>query len=396
MNDRNRLNIARRVKNIGGESAYAVMSKAKDLERQGKSIIHLEIGQPDFNTPEHIIDSAIASLKRGETKYTPSMGIPEFRETVADYINKTRNVSIKKNDVVITPSGKLAITLAMMSVVDPGDEVIYPDPGFPIYENMTRLLEAVPEPLAIVEKKNFSLDIDELKSKITDKTKLVILNSPSNPTGGVIPESDLKIIVNLAKGKGFYILSDEIYSRIVYDGVKFPSIYSLGLQDQIFLVDGFSKTYAMTGWRLGFLAFPAHLEPVMDNLAVNLFGGVSAFVQAAGMSALEGDQSQVEDMVREFEKRRNVLVDGLNKIEGITCLKPSGAFYVFPNVENIKISAQEFAKLLLEKYGVALLTGNAFGVNASHYLRLSCASSLENIEEALRRIEKAVTEINSS
>ena len=387
--------IAKRVQGIGGESAYTVMAKTKELEREGKSIIHLEIGQPDFNTPNHIIDSAIASLKKGETKYTPSMGTPEFREVVAKYINKTRNVSIEKKDVVIAPSGKMAITLAMMSVVNPGDEVIYPDPGFPIYENMTRLLEAVPKSLAIVESKGFSLDVEELKSKINDKTKLIILNSPSNPTGGIIPESDLKAIVELAKEKEFYILSDEIYSRIVYDGVKFPSIYSLGSQDQIFLVDGFSKTYAMTGWRLGFLAFPPHLELVMDNLAVNLFGCTPAFIQAAGISALEGNQDEPDKMVREFEKRRDILVDGLNRIEGITCLKPGGSFYVFPNVEGVKMNTQEFAKLLLEKYGVALLTGNAFGHNASHYLRLSYANSVENIQAALRQIEKAVNDINS-
>jgi len=387
--------IAKRVQGIGGESAYTVMAKAKELEKEGQSIIHLEIGQPDFNTPNHIIDSAIASLKKGETKYTPSMGIPEFREVVAKYINKTRNVSIDKKDVAVTPSGKMAITLAMMSVVDPGDEVIYPDPGFPIYENMTRLLEAVPKPLAIVESKSFSLDVEELKSKINDKTKLIILNSPSNPTGGIIPESDLKAIVELAKEKEFYILSDEIYSRIVYDGVKFPSIYSLGSQDQIFLVDGFSKTYAMTGWRLGFLAFPPHLESVMDNLAVNLFGCTPAFIQAAGISALEGNQDEPDKMVREFEKRRDILVDGLNRIEGITCLKPGGSFYVFPNVEGVRMNTQEFAKLLLKKYGVALLTGNAFGHNAPHYLRLSYANSIENIQAALRQIEKAVQDINS-
>ncbi|MDO8574166.1 MAG: pyridoxal phosphate-dependent aminotransferase [bacterium] len=387
--------IAKRVQGIGGESAYTVMAKAKELEKEGKSIIHLEIGQPDFNTPNHIIDSAIASLKKGETKYTPAMGIPEFREVVAKYINKTRNVSIDKKDVVITPSGKMAIALAMMSVVDPGDEVIYPDPGFPIYENMTRLLEAVPKSLAIVESKSFSLDVEELKSKVNDKTKLVILNSPSNPTGGIISETDLKVIIKLAEEKGFYILSDEIYSRIVYDGVKFPSIYSLGSKDQIFLVDGFSKTYAMTGWRLGFLAFPHHLEPVMDNLAVNLFGCTPAFIQAAGISALEGNQDEPDKMVQEFEKRRDILVGGLNRIEGITCLKPGGSFYVFPNVEGVKMNTQEFAKLLLEKYGVALLTGNAFGHNASHYLRLSYANSIENIQTALQKIEKAVKDINS-
>ena len=390
-----RFKIAKRVQGIGGESAYTVMAKAKELERGGKSVIHLEIGQPDFNTPDHIVDAAIASLKKGETKYTPSMGIPEFRESVAKYINKTRNVSIEKKDVVITPSGKMAITLAMMSVINPGDEVIYPDPGFPIYENMTRLLEAIPRPLPIVEAKKFSLDVEELKSKITDKTKLVILNSPSNPTGGVIPETDLKMIVKLAEDKGFYILSDEIYSRIIYDGIKFPSIYSLGLKDQTFLVDGFSKTYAMTGWRLGFLVFPPHLEPVMDNLAVNLFGCTPTFIQAAGIDALEGDQSEAENMVKEFQKRRDILVDGLNKIKGITCLKPGGAFYVFPNVANIKMNTQEFAKLLLEKYGVALLTGNAFGSNAPHYLRLSYANSIENIQEALHRIKKAVSDINN-
>lgn len=386
--------IARRVQGIGGESAYAVMTKAKELERQGKSIIHLEIGQPDFDTPHHIVESAIASLKRGETKYTPSLGTPELREVVARYVSKTRNIRTEKKNVVITPSGKLAITLAMMSVIDPGDEVIYPDPGFPIYENLTRLLEATPKPLAIVESKNFSLDIGELKSKITDKTKLVILNSPSNPTGGIVPEPDLRIIVDLAKEKGFYILSDEIYSRIIFDGIKYPSIYSSGLTDQIFLVDGFSKTYAMTGWRLGFLVFPPHLEPAMDNLAVNLFGCTPTFIQAAGIDALESDQTEAKNMVKEFEKRRDVLVDGLNQIQGVTCLKPMGSFYVFPNVSGVKMDTREFAALLLEKYGVALLTGNAFGKNAPHYLRLSCANSIENIKEALARIKKAVEDIN--
>lgn len=384
------MSISKSAQRIGGEAAYTILAKANELERKGKSIIHFEIGQPDFDTPPSVVNAAIRALKAGKTRYTPSLGIPELRRTIATSITKTRKVPTSMDSVAVTPSAKTALFLAMTAVVDPGDEVIYPDPGFPAYENIVTFLGAVPKPVPLLERNNFSLDISNLKRLVTKKTRLIIINSPSNPTGSLITRKDLLALARFVKGrKDLFILTDEIYSDILYDDIAYPSIYGMsGMRERTFLVSGFSKSYSMTGWRLGYIVAPkAFMEP-LDRLAVNFFASTAHFTQYAGITALTETRRDVRHMVAEFEKRRNVLVEGLNAIPGITCHTPEGAFYVFPNITKTGMSSERLAKELLEKASVALLAGTAFGSHGEGYLRLSYANSLPNIRKGISRIKK--------
>ncbi len=377
-----------------GEAAYAVLAKAQELERKGKHIIHLEIGEPDFQTPEHIRESGIKAIEQGKTKYTPTLGIKELRQAIAEYITETRGVSVRPGEVVVTPSAKTAIYLAMTAILEKGDEVIFPNPGFPVYENMVDFLGCTPKPVPILEENHFSFDLYAFKKAITKKTKLIILNSPSNPTGGVLPKEDLAMIAKLIKKTNAWVISDEIYSRIIYDNLPFHSFYSLpGVKERTILIDGFSKTYAMTGWRLGYFIMPERFMPHIENLLVNSIACTTTFVQWAGIEALNGSQKEVSSMVKEFEKRRNFIVKGLNEIPGITCQVPKGAFYVFPNIKSFGITSKKMADYILEKAGVAVLPGIAFGSYGEGYLRFSYANSIENIGKALKSIKQAVLKL---
>jgi len=382
---------AERMKSLGTETAFEVLAKARALEKQGKDIVHLEIGEPDFDTPRNIKDAAIKALNEGYTHYVPSAGIPELRQAIADYISKTRNLKVAPEEVVVTPGGKPIMFYTILALVNPGDEVLYPNPGFPIYESLINFVGAKPVPIPLEEKNDFSLDREYVKKMITKKTKLIILNSPENPTGGVLSREDLKVVADSISGRNdAFVLSDEIYSRIIYEG-KHESITAFpGMKDKTILLDGFSKTYAMTGWRLGYGVMHKDLALKVAQLMTNSNSCTSAFTQMAGVEALTGPQNEAERMVSEFKKRREVIVDGLNKIKGITCKKPRGAFYVFPNIEGTGMDCRKLGEHLLNNAGVAVLPGTSFGKYGEGYLRLSFANSVENIKKALERIARAV------
>lgn len=384
---------ADRMERLGGESAFEVLSRAKALEAQGKSIIHFEIGEPDFNTPKNIVDAGINALKNGFTHYTAAQGYLPLREAIAEYALKYKNVCTNPDEVVVVPGGKPIMYYTVMALVNRGDEVIYPDPGFPIYKSLINFAEAVPVPISIKEENDFRLDVNELKSKITSKTKLIILNSPANPTGGVLTPEDIDGIAEAVKGKGIYVLADEIYERIVYNG-SVKSIASIPhMKDWTIILDGFSKTYAMTGWRLGYGIMNKDLAKKMTDLMINSNSCTAAFSQIAGIEALSGPQDAVLEMVEEFRKRREIIVNGLNAIKGISCKKSEGAFYAFPNITGTGMSSKALADYLLNTAGVATLAGSSFGSCGEGYLRLSYATSIENIEKALPRIEKALREL---
>jgi aspartate/methionine/tyrosine aminotransferase len=379
------------MKSLGTETAFEVLAKARALEKQGKDIVHLEIGEPDFDTPRNIKDAAIKALNEGYTHYVPSAGIPELRQAIADYISKTRNLKVAPEEVVVTPGGKPIMFYTILALVNPGDEVLYPNPGFPIYESLINFVGAKPVPIPLEEKNDFSLDREYVKKMITKKTKLIILNSPENPTGGVLSREDLKVVADSISGRNdAFVLSDEIYSRIIYEG-KHESITAFpGMKDKTILLDGFSKTYAMTGWRLGYGVMHKDLALKVAQLMTNSNSCTSAFTQMAGVEALTGPQNEAERMVSEFKKRREVIVDGLNKIKGITCKKPRGAFYVFPNIEGTGMDCRKLGEHLLNNAGVAVLPGTSFGKYGEGHLRLSFANSVENIKKALERIARAV------
>ncbi len=384
---------ANRMSRLGTESAFEVLAKAKSLEAQGKDIIHLEIGQPDFSTPMNVCEAAFKAMKDGHTGYCPSAGLPEFREVVAQHISETRNIEIHPDEVTVTPGAKPIIFFTILALVDDGDEVIYPEPGFPVYESVIDFIGGKAIPLPLREEVNFRFRIEDLVESITDRTKLLILNSPQNPTGGTLTESDLTAIAELAQKHHFYILTDEVYSRLLYEGTH-QSILSLpGMKDQTILIDGHSKTYAMTGWRLGYGVAPREIADKITQLTINSNSCTATFTQIAGIEALTGPQTFVTQMVREFRKRRDVIVDGLNGIDGISCIKPLGSFYVFPNVKKLPLSCEKLADLIMDDVGVALLPGTAFGKYGDGYLRLSYANSLENIEDALHRIQTAISKL---
>lgn len=379
---------AKRMERLGTETAFEVLARARELERQGRDIVHLEIGEPDFATPRFIADAAVEALREGYTHYGPSAGLPEVREVFAEYISRTRGIDYGGENVVITPGAKPIIFFTMLACVEEGDEVIYPDPGFPIYESMVRFLGGRPVPLKLREESGFSVDLDQLSSLLSDRTRFLILNSPANPTGGVLEQSALETIADLVRDRNLWILSDEIYSRILYEGTH-RSIAALpGMKEKTVILDGHSKTYAMTGWRLGYGVMPTGLAAHVTRLMTNSNSCTNLFVQRAGMKALQGPQNEVDDMVREFRRRRDVIVEGINEIPGMSCRTPKGAFYAFPNVTQLPLDSKTLARDLLEQGGVAVLSGTAFGAAGEGYLRFSYATSVETIQKALGRISE--------
>ena len=371
---------------LGTETAFEVLVKARALEAKGRDIVHLEIGEPDFDTPRNIIDSACDALHKGFTHYGPSAGLPQLRETIAQYVSGTRGVKATPEEVVVVPGGKPIIFFVVLALAEEGDEVIYPNPGFPIYESMINYVGAKPVPIRLREEMDFRLDVDELASLINDRTKLIILNSPQNPTGGVLTKQDIDNIAAAIGDRNVMVMSDEIYSRLIFEG-EHHSIMSIdGMKDRCILLDGFSKTYAMTGWRMGYGLMRADLAAHISRLMTNSNSCTASFTQMAGIEALRGPQESVDAMCAEFKKRRDVMVAGLNKIKGFSCRLPKGAFYVFPNITGTGWPSKKLADALLEEAGVAGLSGTAFGDFGEGYLRFSVANSIENIEKALDRI----------
>jgi len=375
-----------RMSRLGTESAFEVLARARSLERQGKSIIHLEIGEPDFPTPPHVVEAGKRALDEGWTKYGPTGGLPELRDAIAAYVSRTRGIRVSSEHVCVVPGGKPIMFFAMMALIDAGDEVIYPDPSFPIYESMIRFLGATPVPIPLLETRRFSFDLDVLASRLSDKTRLVILNSPANPTGGIIPKEDLKRMADLLRPQDLIILSDEIYSRIWYESEPSSITAFEGMLDKTIILDGFSKTYSMTGWRLGYGVMPTWLADAVNLLTVNSNSCTASFTQRAGIAALEGPQDSVTAMVGEFRRRRDAMVSALNDVPGFRCSVPAGAFYAFPNITGTGLTAQELADKLLNDAGVACLSGTAFGAHGAGHLRLSYANSLDNIREGVSRI----------
>ena len=382
------LRLARRMARLGTETAFEVLVKARALEAKGKDIVHLEIGEPDFDTPSNVIEAATEALHKGWTHYGPSAGLPQLREAIAQYVSQTRKVKVTPEEVVVVPGGKPIIFFTMLALVEEEDEVIYPNPGFPIYESMIRFLGAKPVPIRLREEMDFRLDVNELASLISDRTKLIILNSPHNPTGGVLTKRDLEDIARAIGERDLMVLSDEIYSRLIYEGED-RSIMSLnGFKERTILLDGFSKTYAMTGWRLGYGVMRPDLAPHVARLMTNSNSCTASFTQVAGVEALHGDQSSVDKMRTEFQRRRDMFVAGLNRIKGFSCRLPKGAFYVFPNITKTGWPSKKLSEAMLEEAGVACLSGTAFGDFGEGYLRFSVANSYENLQKALARIEE--------
>jgi aspartate aminotransferase len=383
------LQLASRMSRLGTETAFEVLNKARALERQGRSIIHLEIGEPDFDTPKNVVEAGVDALRKGWTHYGPSAGLPELRQAIAEYVSSTRRVKVASDEVVVVPGGKPIIFFTILALIDEGDEVIYPNPGFPIYESMIRYVGGRAVPIRLREDRDFSLDVNELTSLISDRTKLVIINSPQNPTGGVLDRHDIEQIAQALGDRNIMVLSDEIYSRLLFDGAQHFSIMSLpGMQERTILLDGFSKTYAMTGWRMGYGVMRADLATHITRLMTNSNSCTASFTQQAGVEALRGDQTSVDRMRDEFQRRRDLFVAGLNKIKGFSCRMPKGAFYVFPNVTRTGWKSKPLADALLDQAGVAALSGTSFGEFGEGYLRFSVANSLENLQEALHRIDQ--------
>ena len=382
------LQLARRMSRLGTETAFEVLNKARALERQGKSIIHLEIGEPDFDTPTNVVEAAVDALHKGWTHYGPSAGLPELRQTIADYVSRTRSVKVTPEEVVVVPGGKPIIFFTILALIDEGDEVIYPNPGFPIYESMIHYVGGTAVPIHLREDRDFSLDVGELAALINDRTKLIILNSPHNPTGGVMQRRDVEQVAGIIGDRNILVLSDEIYSRLLFEGEHFSIMSVPGMQERTVLLDGFSKTYAMTGWRMGYGVMRPDLAAHITRLMTNSNSCTASFTQIAGIEALRGDQSSVDHMCGEFKRRRDVFVAGLNKIKGFSCRLPKGAFYVFPNITRTGWKSKPLADALLEQAGVAALSGTAFGGFGEGYLRFSVANSLENLQQALERIDE--------
>jgi aspartate aminotransferase len=381
------LRLASRMSRLGTETAFEVLNRARALEKQGKDIVHLEIGEPDFDTPANVIEAGVDALHKGWTHYGPAAGLPDLRQTIADYVSRTRKVKVSPDEVVVVPGGKPIIFFTILALIDEGDEVIYPNPGFPIYESMINysLGKAIPIPLR--EERDFSIDVNELASLINDRTRLIILNSPHNPTGGVLTKKDILEIAEAIGDRNIMILSDEIYSRLIFEGEDFSIMSVPGFKDRTILLDGFSKTYAMTGWRMGYGVMRADLAQHISRLATNSVSCTASFTQVAGIEALRGDQSSVDKMNAEFKNRRDVFVAGLNKIKGFSCRVPKGAFYAFPSISKTGWSSKKLADALLEQAGVACLSGTAFGAYGEGFLRFSIANSMENLNKALVRIE---------
>jgi aspartate aminotransferase len=384
------MKLAKSLDHLGTETAFQVLARAEDLARKGRSIINLGIGQPDFKTPEHVVEAAVKALRDGHHGYTPAQGILPLREAVAADLNRRHGVDVDPATVMIMPGGKPTMFFAMLMFGEPGSEIMYPDPGFPIYRSMIEYTGATPVPIALKEENGFAFSADEVLGQITDKTRLIIINSPGNPTGGAVPQAEIaKLAEGLAAHPEVALLSDEIYSRMLYDDQKHETLLKYpSIRDRLIVLDGWSKTYAMTGWRLGFSIWPkALIEPVV-RLAVNAHSCVNAPTQFAGIAALEGPQDAVEAMVAAFDERRKVIVDLLNGLPGVTCVTPGGAFYAFPNITGTGYSARELQDKMLEQAGVATVAGTSFGIHGEGYVRFSYANSKENIEEAIDRVGK--------
>jgi len=377
--------LAKRMERLGTETAFEVLARAKALEAEGRDIVHLEIGEPDFDTPQNIIDKAVEALRSGYTHYGPAAGMPDVRKVFAEHIARDRGIDVGPDNVVIVPGGKPIIYFPLTALVDPGDEVIYPNPGFPIYESVINFLDGKAVPLKLSEEKDFSFDIDDLRALANDKTKMLIINSPQNPTGGMLSSDDLDAIAELAVKHDFWVLSDEIYSKIIYEGTHDSISTRPGMLERTIILEGHSKTYAMTGWRLGYGIMPVALAAAVAKLQTNCTSCTAAFTQIAGAEALTGPQDAAEAMVAEFKVRRDMLVEGLNAIDGISCKKPRGAFYVFPNISELGLTSKEVEERLLDEFGVAALAGTSFGAFGEGYLRFSYANSQENIRKALER-----------
>ena len=380
------LRLAERMSRLGTESAFQVLSRARELERQGKNIIHLEIGEPDFATPSNIVNAGVKALNAGWTHYGPSAGYPELREAIAAEVSRTRKVQVSADEVVVVPGGKPIIFYSILALVDEGDEVIYPNPGFPIYESMIRYVGGRAVAIRLREKKDFAFDVDEFSSLITDRTRLIILNSPQNPTGGVLSKGDIEQIAAAIGDRDIFVLSDEIYSRLVFEGQHHSIMSVPGFQQRTILLDGFSKAYAMTGWRMGYGVMRRDLAPHVARLMTNSNSCTASFTQMAGVEALRGDQSSVNRMRDEFHARAEMFVAGLNQIHGFSCRMPKGAFYAFPNITGTGLKSKKLSEILLDDAGVACLSGASFGEFGEGYLRFSVANSMENLGKALERI----------
>ena len=377
-----------RMARMGVESAFEVLVKARALEAQGKSVIHLEIGEPDFPTPRNVVEAGKRALDEGWTKYGATQGLPELRQAIAKHVSATRGIQVGPENICVTPGGKPVMYFAIIALLGEGDEAIYPDPGFPIYESMIRFQGAKPVPIPLRESRGFSLDMGEFRARLTDRTKMVILNSPQNPTGGIIPAEDIRELAKILRDRDIIVLSDEISGRIIYEGSP-TSIASMeGMLEKTIILDGFSKTYSMTGWRLGYGVMPVWLADAVVKLMVNSNSCTASFTQRAGIAALNGPQDDVERMVAEFRLRRDRFCAALNQIKGIECPLPGGAFYAFPNIEGTGWRSKELADQLLERAGVACLSGASFGEHGEGYLRFSMANSLKNLMAAAERIAK--------
>jgi aspartate aminotransferase len=380
--------IASRVSQLNGEGALAVYSRAKELERAGRSIIHLELGEPDFHPAALVVDAVRAAVAAGRDRYVSTRGIPTLREAIAEYLKRTRRLQVAPEQILVAPGCKMALSLAMMALIEPGDEVLYPDPGFPIYPSFTRGLGATAVPFGLEEKNSFQPDLDEIAGKINSRTTALIFNSPNNPTGAVFSSEALRRIAKLAEKHDLWILSDEIYARILFGG-EYGSIWSLpGMAERTVIIDGFSKSFAMTGWRLGYAVAPKHVVDAMDLLVLNTFTCVAEFTQVAAIEALADSTHAVDAMVEEYRKRRDLFVKGLNAIPGFRCQSPGGAFYAWVNIEETGLPAEEVARLLLEEVGVAGIAGAAFGLAGKDYLRFSLVSARHLLEEALERMQR--------
>jgi len=382
------LRLASRMSRLGTETAFEVLNRARALEKQGKDIVHLEIGEPDFDTPANVIDAGVNALRKGWTHYGPAAGLPDLRQTIAEYVSRTRKVPVAAEEVVVVPGGKPIIFFTILALVDEGDEVIYPNPGFPIYESMINYVGGHAIPIPLREERDFSVDVKELASLITERTRLIILNSPHNPTGGVLTKRDILDIADAIGDRNIMVLSDEIYSRLIFEGEDFSIMSVPGFKDRTILLDGFSKTYAMTGWRMGYGVMRPDLATHVTRLMTNSNSCTASFTQIAGIEALRGDQTSVDKMNAEFKHRRDVFVAGLNKIKGFSCRMPKGAFYAFPNITKTGWPSKKLADAMLEQAGVACLAGTAFGEYGEGYLRFSVANSLENLNKALARIDE--------
>ena len=388
------MKLAGRMGRLGTETAFSVLAKAKDLERRGRDVIHLEIGEPDFATPAHVVEAGCRALREGYTHYTPTAGIPELRDAIAEDVGRSRGIEVAPEQVVVTPGGKPIMFFAILALVEEGDEVVLPNPAFPIYESMIRFAGGRPVPVPLRQENGFRFDLDEFRAALGERTKLVILNSPANPTGGVLTAEDVGGLAGILRDRpDVFVLSDEIYSRLQYTG-SFASIASepgLGPEGRTIILDGFSKTYAMTGWRLGYGVMPEPLAEQVTKLQVNSNSCTNAATQIAGLAALKGPQDAVQEMLDEFRARRDLIVAGLDGLPGVECIAPQGAFYAFPRVTGTGLPADDLADLLLDEAGVACLSGTAFGRHGEGHLRLSYANSRENIARALERMDEVLS-----